>query len=57
MTTFGRLSLGCGWFTTVDQFGYSVVIDGDAVVIGAPFDDSNSEGVGQATLIFNGDWP
>jgi len=29
-----------------DQFGFSVAVDGDTVVVGAPFEDSSSMGVG-----------
>jgi hypothetical protein len=31
---------------TGDQFGYSVAVDGDTVVVGAPLEDSSSTGVG-----------
>ena len=33
-----------------DEFGFSVAIDGNNVLIGAPSDDTNGEGVGQAHL-------
>ena len=36
--------------STGDQFGYSVSISGNNVLIGAPFDDTNGVNVGQAHL-------
>ena len=36
--------------TSSDQFGISVALSGDLVLIGAPFDDTQGNGVGQAHL-------
>ena len=36
--------------TAVDQFGFSVSVSGDNVLIGAPLDSTNSPFVGQAHL-------
>jgi len=36
--------------TTTDRFGGSVAIDGNNVLIGAYWDDTNGDGVGQAHL-------
>jgi VCBS repeat-containing protein len=36
--------------TDFDNFGWSVALDGDRLLVGAPFDDTQGEGVGQAHL-------
>jgi len=39
--------------TAYDMFGYSVSIDGDYAIIGAPYDDDNGAGSGSAYIFMN----
>ena len=40
----------------VDEFGYSVAVDGDTVVVGAPYDDFNGGNSGSAYVNEVSDW-